>query len=435
MTQGRKYEKKGYLRFLYSCLGLGILALAAVLYINMYRQIPGNIKLKAGIEQKLELNLPISGEIVKTETVQAVQVLEQEESNVPKAAIRVDLMRAITMKADHLDSYQMNLKLFGIIPFKQVDIQVIEEESLIPMGIPIGIYVKTQGVLVIGVGEFTGPDGITYAPAKYLLRSGDYIMAVNGIDVQSKQQFMSAVEDCKGQDMILTVRRQNSDLDIQIQPAMNQSGTYKIGVWIRDNAQGIGTLTFMDADGNFGALGHGINDIDTGTLMELDSGTLYSTNIISIKRGMTGHPGEMTGMITYEDSNILGIITENTTEGIYGYCNESLAAQSMGMEAMPIGLKQEVYAGPAQIICSVEGEPRYYDIEIQEIYMDNTNLNRGMLLKVTDEELLALTGGIVQGMSGAPIIQDGKLIGAVTHVLIQDAASGYGIFIENMLEH
>lgn len=435
MTQGRKKYKRVYLRFLYGCLGFGILALTAVLYINMYRQIPGNIKLKAGIAQTLELNLPVSGEIVRSGEEQAVQVLEQGKSRVPKEAIHVDLMQAVTMKAQNLDSYQMNLKLFGIIPFKQVEIQVIQEESLIPMGIPIGIYVKTQGVLVIGVGEFTGQDGITYAPAKYLLKSGDYIMAVNGTQINSKQDFTDSVEECGGSEMVLTVRRQDSIFDIQVQPALNQSGTYKIGIWIRDNAQGIGTMTFLDADGNFGALGHGINDIDTGTLMTLDSGTLYDTNIISIKRGTAGYPGEMTGMITYADSNILGVITENTSEGIYGCCNEKVISKAMEKEAFPIGLKQEVTPGPAQILCSVEGEPKYYEIEIEEIYMANSNLNRGMLLKVTDEDLLALTGGIVQGMSGAPIIQNGKLIGAVTHVLVQDATRGYGIFIENMLEH
>ncbi len=435
MTQGRKIRNRVYLRFLYGCFGFGVLALAAVIYINMYRQIPGNIKLKAGVEQTLDLNLPVSGEIVKSKEEQAVPVLEQGESNVPKEEIPVDLMQAVTMKADTLDSYQMNLRLFGIIPFKQVEIQVIEEESLIPMGIPIGIYVKTQGVLVIGVGEFMGQDGITYAPAKYLLKSGDYITAVNGEEISSKQEFTSSVESCEGKEMVLTIRRQDSVFDIQLQPALNQSGTYKIGVWIRDNAQGIGTMTFLDADGNFGALGHGINDIDTGTLMTLDSGTLYATNIISIKRGMAGYPGEMTGMITYSDNNILGIVTENTSEGIYGYCNEKIVNEAVDIAPLPIGLKQEVRTGPAQIICSVEGVPKYYDIEIKEIYMDNNNLNRGMLLKVTDEELLSLTGGIVQGMSGAPIIQNGKLVGAVTHVLVQDATSGYGIFIENMLGH
>lgn len=435
MAQGRKKYKRVYRRFLCGCLGVGVLALAAVLYIHMYRQIPGNIKLKAGIEQTLELNLPISGEIVRSGEEEAVQVLEQGESNVPKEAIHVDLMQAVTMKADNLDTYQMNLRLFGVIPFKQVDIQVIEEETLIPMGMPIGIYVKTQGVLVIGVGEFTGQDGITYAPAKYLLKSGDYIIAVNGKEINSKQEFTSGVEECEGEEMILTIRRQDSVFDIQVQPAKNQSGVYKIGVWIRDNAQGIGTMTFLDSEGNFGALGHGINDIDTGTLMALDSGTLYTTNIISIKRGTAGYPGEMTGMITYADSNILGIVTENTPAGIYGYCNEKILSESTEREALPIALKQEVVKGPAQILCSVEGEPKYYEIEIEEIYMDDGNLNRGMLLKVTDEDLLPLTGGIVQGMSGAPIVQNGKLVGAVTHVLVQDATRGYGIFIENMLEH
>lgn len=203
---------------------------------------------------------------------------------------------------------------------------------------------------------------------------------------------------------------------------------------MRDNAQGVGTLTFVDEWGNFGALGHGISDVDTSTLLTVKSGTLYETEIIAIRKGSDGNPGEMTGLIEYADKNILGEIQENTSQGIYGVCNEKLA-QIVSGEALPIALKQEIHTGAAQILCSVEGEPKYYDVEIREIYLEQENVNRGILLTVTDPELLAYTGGIIQGMSGAPIIQDGRLIGAVTHVLVQDSTSGYGIFIENMLTH
>ena len=192
-------------------------------------------------------------------------------------------------------------------------------------------------------------------------------------------------------------------------------------------------MTFVDEQGNFGALGHGINDVDTSLIMQLDSGTLYKTDIIAIKKGTKGDPGEMTGMIDYSDKNILGIITDNTEKGIFGSCNETMLSR-IEAEPLTIGLKQEVEAGPAQILCTVDGEPAYYDIVIKEVHLDNSNVNKGIVLQVTDPELIALTGGIVQGMSGAPIIQNGKIVGAVTHVLINDATSGYGIFIENMLE-
>lgn len=431
IQEGQK--KKKYIIFLYLLLGCGILLFITILYIGIYRKIPTSIKLKSGIEEKIELNLPVSGEIIRADSNHAVEVIDQNTKNISERKIYVDLAHEVTMKAEELNSYYMNLKLFGVIPFKQVEIQVIEEECLIPMGIPIGIYVKTQGVLVIGVGEFSGPDGIINAPAKYLLKAGDYIVTINGNSVNSKQDFINIVENCAGEKLILTVQRKEEVFDLEVKPALNQNGNYKIGVWIRDNAQGIGTMTFMDENGNFGALGHGINDIDTGTLMDINSGTLYDTNIVSIKRGIMGEPGEITGMISYTDNNILGVVTDNTKEGIFGYCDKKMMKKEVKNNALPIGLKQEIKAGPAQIICSIEGETKYYDVEIVEIYMDNSSLNRDMLLKITDENLLSLTGGIVQGMSGSPIIQEGKLVGAVTHVLVNDPAKGYGIFIENML--
>ena len=192
-------------------------------------------------------------------------------------------------------------------------------------------------------------------------------------------------------------------------------------------------MTYIDSAGNFGALGHGINDLDTNTLMELYDGTIYRTKIVSIRKGTAGKPGEMTGMIVYSDDNILGDITYNGKEGIFGKCNPKALALTEN-EPLPIGLKQEIEKGPAQILCTVDGEAKYYDIEITAVHLDHDQVNRGIELTVTDPELLALTGGIVQGMSGAPIIQNGKLIGAVTHVQVNNPARGYGIFIETMLE-
>lgn len=424
-----------YRRFLYLALAAGIVGIVFLGYKNTYDKIPANIKLKAGVEQTLDLKVPVNGEIVKVpQNQEALTVSGQDKSNIPQDAIYIDLSNAVTMKAETLDSYQMNLKLFGIFPFKQVNIEVIQDMMLTPVGTPIGIYVKTEGVLVIGIGDFEGMDGSTYAPAKYLLKSGDYILKVNGEAVESKKAFMKTVEESAGEKMVLTVRRGEEEFELGIQAEKNVNGEYKVGIWIRDNAQGVGTMTFMDEKGNFGALGHGISDVDTSTLMSLQSGKLYKTEIIAIRKGSNGSPGEMTGMIEYSDKNILGEITANTMQGIFGVCNEKMTG-SIGNQALPIGLKQEINRGPAQILCSVEGEPKYYDVEIKEIYLEHENVNRGILLTVTDPELLAITGGIVQGMSGAPIVQNGKLIGAVTHVLVQDSTSGYGIFIENMLTY
>lgn len=194
-------------------------------------------------------------------------------------------------------------------------------------------------------------------------------------------------------------------------------------------------MTFVDERGNFGALGHGINDVDTSALMELDEGLLYHTNIISIKKGTNGSPGELTGMISYSEKNVIGTIRDNTSAGIFGSCDISKMDSLKDARMLPIGLKQEIRLGDAQILCTVGDEKEYYGIEITEVRLDHDNVNRGIVIKITDPELLSLTGGIVQGMSGSPIIQDGKLIGAVTHVLVQDSTRGYGIFIENMLDH
>lgn len=402
------------------------LLLGGMGYYNLYNQIPSVLRIIADTEQTIDLGVPLTGEMVA--------VSGQEESNIPAGAVHIDLSRQVTMKMTSDQSYQMNVKIFGILPFKQVGIQVIKEQELTPVGAPIGIYVKAEGLLVVGVGDFQGVDGISYCPAKYVVKSGDYILKLDGETVTDKKDFVRRVEECQGREVTLQIKRGDDILDVKAQPVQNSDQKYKLGIWIRDNAQGVGTLTYIDAEGNFGALGHGINDVDTSTLMNLDDGTLYQTEIIAIKKGRDGEPGEMTGMIVYSQDRILGDIYYNGKEGIFGHCNEK--ALAMGTEeALPIGLKQDIVKGPAQILCTVEGAPKYYDVEITAVHLDHDNVNRGIELEVTDPELLALTGGIIQGMSGAPIIQNKHLIGAVTHVLVQDASRGYGIFIENMLEH
>ena len=327
----------------------------------------------------------------------------------------------------------MQLRFLGIIPLKTVQMQTVAEQEVFVSGKPIGIYLKTPGVLVIDTGMFTGSSGESVCPAEGILQSGDYVMQINHTDLEGKKDFVNRIKNSNGEQMILTIQRNGEMSEVRLTPLQCEEGVYKIGVWVRDNSQGVGTMTYIDSQGNFGALGHGINDVDTSNLMKMNDGTLYQTEIISIQKGTAGHPGEMTGMIVYSDDRILGDITSNSVRGIFGKCNDK--ALALGTEeAMPIGLKQEIRKGPAQILCTVDGTTRYYDIEITDIHLDHDNVNRGIELKVTDSDLIALTGGIVQGMSGAPIIQNGKFVGAVTHVLVQDSTRGYGIFIENMLE-
>lgn len=424
-----KTKVRRYRIYRYSLCAALVLSCAALMgfgYYYMDSSIPSIIHVRAEEEQSFHLGVPAKAEIVN--------VSGQGESNIPEGAVTIDLSRPVTMLTGGLEEYQMQVKLFGFLPFKQVGIQVVEAQELIPIGVPIGIYMKTDGILVIGVGEFTGRDGGSCSPAKYILKSGDYICKVDGVPVTEKDDFIERVEESGGRELVLTVERNGEMIEQKVTPMKDQNGAYKLGVWIRDNAQGVGTMTYMDSEGHFGALGHGINDLDTSTLMDMDDGTLYQTEIVSIRKGTVGNPGEMTGMIVYADERILGDITSNSERGIFGECNEK-AMELAAMDPMPIGFKQEIEEGPAQILCTVDGNTRYYDVEITDIHLDHDNINRGIELTVTDPELLAITGGIVQGMSGSPIIQNGKFIGAVTHVLVQDPARGYGIFIEEMLEH
>lgn len=436
----REQEKK-YRGFLYFLLVAGIAALILTIYFAYWDKIPSTIKIRAGVEQELDFQVPVSGEIyrVREEAAQAASVTELTDTEALMEddmgrSIHVDFAHTVKVRANEIDTYQMDLKLFGVLPYKNVDIQVIQDKMLIPSGIPIGIYVKTNGVLVVGIGEFENSDGDTVSPAKYVLQKGDYILKINGENVENKKQFIRMVEESEGEDMVLSIKRNDEITDVMIEPDQNKSSEWKLGIWIRDNAQGIGTMTYEGTDHTFGALGHGINDVDTSILMNLEEGMLYKTEIVGITRGANGAPGELTGYIEYDSDNVIGEITENTAEGIFGVCDEE-RMESTGYEPIPIALKQEIEMGPAQIICSVSGEPEFYDVEIVEVNLEHENVNRGIVIRVVDEKLLTLTGGIIQGMSGSPIIQNGKLVGAVTHVLVNDSTRGYGIFIEEMLTH
>ena len=362
-------QKVRRLRLYRACLCavliLACLGLMGYSYYLVDSSIPSVIHVRAESEESLELRIPARGEIVN--------VSRQGNSNIPDGAVTIDLSRPLTLKTGNTDDLQMQVKLFGILPFKQVGIRVIEDRELIPVGVPIGIYVKTEGVLVVGTGEFASQGAGKVSPAKNILKSGDYVIKLNGTEVTGKDDLITRIENCGGEQQILTIRRNAETYDVRIKPERDRTGKYKIGVWVRDNAQGVGTMTYIDDNGNFGALGHGINDVDTSTLMEMNDGTLYQTEIISIRKGAAGQPGEMTGMIVYSDDRILGDITRNSIRGIFGQCNQK--ALALGTEeALPIGLKQEIEKGPAQILCTVDGTTRYYDIEITEIHLDLRNL-------------------------------------------------------------
>ena len=432
-------KRRTYLRFLYAVSLCGFFLLCGAVYSAWWNQVPERIRIHSNAVQSLEFYVPASGKIYPVRR-QGDDLQEDGVQNVSEmlpvmaeeSAVFLD--RPVTfVTGDDLEQYVMKLRLFGILPFKEVDIQVVEEEVIIPAGFPVGIYVRTRGVLVLGTGEFTGIDGQNQAPSEGILRSGDYILEADHEAVTGKQAFMDTVAESGGEPMILGIQRGDEVFEVRVEPKQTQSGEYKIGVWIRENAQGVGTLTYLQPGGSFGALGHGINDIDTSTLMNVESGSLYETEIVGIRKGENGAPGELTGIIDYSPEHKIGSIERNTEKGIFGTGNETLMQEARELP-VAVGLKQEVHLGEAEIICSVTGETEHYQVQIEEVHPEREDVNRGMILRVTDERLLSLTGGIVQGMSGSPVLQDGRLIGAVTHVFVNDPTRGYGIFIETMLE-
>ena len=317
---------------------------------------------------------------------------------------------------------------------KEVSAGTGSENLLIPGGMPIGIYMETDGVMVLGTDEIKSSDGSSTSPAKHLVKDGDYIVGIDEEEVENKQELIEVMQNMSKKTVILHLRRKMEYIDVKIHPAKDEEGKYKLGIWVRDNMQGLGTITFLNANSEFGALGHGIHDVDTSELLEISEGTLYETSIQNIKKGQNGSPGGMEGIIVYNHYNVLGSITSNTETGIYGKIDR-VDKVFKKQEAYPAGSKEEIKTGKAYIRCAVSGEVKDYEIQITKIDLHPGEVNKGIEIRVTDEELLRITGGIVQGMSGSPILQDGKIVGAVTHVFVQDSTKGYGIFIENMLEN
>lgn len=338
-----------------------------------------------------------------------------------------------TLNVADSGTYRIPCSLLGVIPLKDVKVETVEEKWVSVCGMPIGLYMDTQGVLIVDTGEIIGSDGIPCEPAANIAKSGDYILQVDGEAVNSKKDLISRIHDCGGKPVTLLVKRGEEEVPISIDPVMGEDQEYKLGIWVRDNTQGIGTLTYVEEDGSYGALGHGISDTDTGELLDIAGGELYQAQIVSVLKGTKGNPGELSGYIDYDDSKRIGTIDSNTEKGIFGSVGDG-CMYKLPLTSMEVGYKQEVETGEAQILAELEGEVKAYQVNITDIYRDQADTNKAFAIQVTDPELLAATGGIVQGMSGSPIVQNGKLIGAVTHVFVQDSTKGYGIFIEKMLE-
>lgn len=421
-------KKSIYRKILLLLLAINFLAIILLTYKRLYGSIPDKIRIKVGEDEQFNFNLPFQADF----TNENIGVISINNKNVPANQIKLDLNKPFTLKSTELGRYKISLKLFGFLELKKIEIGVIEDKELRPSGNPIGIYVETDGVMVLGTGAINAADGLNYEPSLNKLKSGDYITAINHVPINNKEELIDLIQKCDGKDLLIDVRRNNEIIQYKITPVKTADGEYKIGTWIRDNTQGIGTMTFTTKEGEFGALGHGITDVDTSLIMEIQQGYLYNAEIMTIIKGRQGAPGELIGVINQNEFNKIGNIKKNTNQGIFGSVTDNYVTANQD-DFIPIGLKQEVELGPATILSCVEDEVKIYDIEIKKIDLNNSNSNKGMVISIVDDELLSLTGGIVQGMSGSPIIQNGKIIGAVTHVFIQDSTKGYATFIENMI--
>ena len=304
-------------------------------------------------------------------------------------------------------------------------------KKVIPVGKTVGIYVNTNGILVIDTGEVTDAQGNIYTPAKNKLMPGDYIIGLNGERVSSKKQLVSDITECDGKALVFLVERNGQQAEICVNPVETDRDIYKVGIWVRDDLQGLGTITYVDGE-NFGALGHSINDVDTGEQLSVSGGQLYEADIFGIEKGEAGNPGVIECVIAYDTENIVGKIDGNGTYGIYGEVTEDFVKSLNEKNAKEIANENEIQKGRAYIQSYVGGEKALYEIEIVDIHK-NEKGDVEMEISVVDDKLIAKTGGIIQGMSGSPIIQNNKLVGAVTHVFVDSPTRGYAIFIGEMI--
>lgn len=307
-----------------------------------------------------------------------------------------------------------------------------ETKKVIPVGRTVGIYVNTNGILVIDTGEVTDLHGTICTPAENKLMPGDYIKGLNGGRIYSKKQLIKDITECGGNTLVFQIERNGQQTEVSIEPVETDLNTFKVGIWVRDDLQGLGTITYVEGK-KYGALGHSINDADTGEMLAVSGGQLYEADIFGVEKGEAGSPGVIEGVIAYDTENVVGNIDGNGIYGIYGQITDAFAKNLDTENAVEIAQRDEVKKGKAYIQSYVSGEKELYEIEIVNIH-NNENGDAEMEIHVTDENLITKTGGIIQGMSGSPIIQNNKLIGAVTHVFVDDPTRGYGIFVQTMMD-
>lgn len=388
-------------------MALLVIVVSGILYVNNH--LPNTIFVNSNQITKYNFSIPVSLDI-------------KNEKN-------INFSGKNNIYSGDTGDYQGKYKLFGVFELKDAKVKVIDKTYVYPIGLPIGLYLKTQGVMVIDSGKIENKKGKEVSPAEGKVFSGEYIVKFNDVRISNKAQLLYLIHENKNNEVSLTIKSEVGIRTTVIQPVETKNGEYMLGIWVRDDSQGIGSMSFICGD-KYYALGHGISDIDTGKLLSSHQGTIYNANIWGVKKGEKGNPGGLCGSIEYNDDNIIGNIMSNNNCGINGVIKKPIYKEYK-IKKMEMALNNEITKGKAQIQFIMNGKVNLYDIEIVEINKNNHEKN--MVIKIVDKELLDKTNGIVQGMSGCPIIQNYKVIGAVTHVMVNDPTKGYGIFAENMI--
>ena len=388
--------------------------------------IPERLYVAAGENMELSFSVPLTAQL-EGESVNAVSVKNskgEENEN-------ISLSSPFYVTAEEEGSVSAKLSICGI-PLKTVSVDIIPDTEVIPCGNIVGVTMKTEGILVLGTGSVKTENG-EREPARGKIYTGDIILRVNGKPIESKEDLQSLVADYSGGNFSITVLRRGRETVAEVLPVKAEgTGDNRLGVWVRDSTQGLGTVTcYDDRKDVFAALGHGIYDTDTSTLMNVKEGSITMAKVSGCKKGIKGEPGEIMGGL--DKSIVLGEVYSNTDNGLCGKVNKT-GESYFGNKAVPIGMRYDIKEGEAIILSDISGGGiKEYTVNIDSIDRYGGSSDKSMVITVTDERLLKETGGIIQGMSGSPIIQNGKIIGAVTHVFINNPTRGYGIFIENML--
>jgi stage IV sporulation protein B len=400
-------------------------------YVQNIVKFPAELQIFEGDSQKLEFYLPMQIKVRSND----LNVLKFNGNSLKDQHL-YNVNKPLSIEPVKQGDVALDLMLFGFLPIKQLKISVTKQQSLIPGGNSIGVSLYTNGALIVGTSEVTDENGITHFPAIDAgLMPGDIIEKVNGVTVKDAGHLSQLVNKVKGMAVDLECRRDNRVFVTVIQPVKDASDSkYRLGIWVRDSTAGVGTLTFVDPKTKYmGALGHAITDVDTGSLLSVKDGKIAESQIIDVKIGKKGLPGELVG--NFADSRkSLGIIVKNTAFGIYGKATRNIK-NNIYKDPIPIAYQYNIKPGKATILTTIDDSGiQEYDIQILKVNRQTSPSAKGLVIEITDPRLLEKTGGIVQGMSGSPIIQDGKIVGAVTHVFVNDPKKGYGIFIEWMLE-